>query len=232
MEEIWCNKCIFSPSLITLDLCNIEQQVKLLEKSGIKMLHIDIIDGHFSPSMPLGLETVRQLRKKTNLAFDVHLMTTNNEYFIDELLNIGVQQLIFHAETEPHIDNMINKIKAKNVRAGIALKPASPLTQLDYILEKCDTILLMLINPGYAGHKSESQVPYAERKLKDLKKMISEQGLKTLIEIDGRVSVDNIRNFGKSMVDIFVTGSTCVSKTNIAKSIEKLYEIRDQILNK
>jgi ribulose-phosphate 3-epimerase len=232
MNTIWQEPCIFSPSLICLDLCNIEKQVHLLEQSGIKMLHVDILDGHFSPSMPIGLDTVRQLRKKTNLVFDAHVMSTANEYFVDELLDIGVEQLVFHQETEPHVDRMLNKIKSKNVRAGIALKPATPLSEIEYTIEKCDVVLLMLINPGYAGSTSETQVPYAGRKVKALRKMIDERNLSTLIEVDGRISLTDIENYGFRDVNVFVTGSTCISKDKIPASIKNLNELRNKILGK
>ena len=164
MIDINSETCIFSPSLICLDMCNLEMQVKELEESGIRMLHIDILDGYFSPSMPLGLDTVRQLRKKTDMFFDCHIMTQRPDFFVDELIDIGVQQINFQIETCDHIDGMLNKIHDVGIRAGVALKPATPLYQLEYILEKCDSVLLMLINPGYASAKSERQVPYADRK--------------------------------------------------------------------
>ena len=230
MMSIWQEKCIFTPSLITLDMCNLESQVRELETAGIKVLHIDILDGHFSPSMPLGLETVRQLRKKTDLMFDVHLMATENDYFVDELLDIGVQQLVFHAETEAHIDNRLNQIHNKGVRAGVALKPSTPLSVIEYVLEKCDTVLLMLINPGYAGHAHEKQVPYAARKVADLHSMINKAGLPTLIEIDGRISKDNIRQYGKDAVELFVAGSTCIDRTAIAESVKSLNDIRTELV--
>ena len=131
-NNIWNEKCIISPSLICLDMCNLESQVRILEKAGISMIHVDILDGHFSPSMPLGLDLVRQLRAKTDLAFDCHVMVTEQDYFVDELLDIGVQQIVFHGETQPHIDGMLNRIHAKGVRAGVALRPATPLSMLDY----------------------------------------------------------------------------------------------------
>jgi ribulose-phosphate 3-epimerase len=223
-------KCVFSPSLICLDMCNLERQVKELEAAGIKILHIDILDGHFSPSMPLGLETVRQLRSKTCLDFDAHLMVTEPDYFIEELLDIGVQQLIFHLETAAHIDGLLNKIRARGVKTGVALKPATPLSALDYILEKCDTVLLMLINPGYASSASESQVIYAERKIRDLREIIRKRSLATKIEIDGRISLDDIEKFGNGVVDIFVTGSTCINRNNIGQSMEKLNQLREKII--
>ena len=136
---MWGESCILSPSLICLDLCNLERDVKTLEETGIQMLHIDILDGHFSPSMPLGLDTVRQLRARTDLQFDCHVMVTEQDYFIDELLDIGVEQIVFHGETQPHIDGMLNRIHDRGVRAGVALRPATPLSELEYVLEKCDT---------------------------------------------------------------------------------------------
>jgi ribulose-phosphate 3-epimerase len=229
MNQVWNESCIISPSLICFDLCNLEEQVLFLEQAGVKLLHVDILDGHFSPSMPLGLETVKQLRGKTPLEFDVHLMATEQDYFVDELLDIGVQQIVFHSECEKHVDQMLNKIKSKGVRAGVALKPATSLSSIEYVIEKCDTVLLMLINPGYAGSAKEKQVSYAERKIKDLRKMISEQHLSTLIEIDGRVSVENIKNYAGSYVDVFVTGSTCISRSDIAGSISRLNQIRNEL---
>ena len=95
---------------------------------------------------------------------------------MDELLDIGVEQVVFHAETQPHIDGMLNRIHAKGAKAGVALKPATPLSTVEYVLEKCDTVLLMLINPGYAFVKGEKQVAYADRKIRELRRMIDERG--------------------------------------------------------
>lgn len=229
MKEIWNESCILSPSLICLDMCNLEQEVRSLEKAGIKMLHVDILDGHFSPSMPLGLDTVRQLRAKTDMFFDCHVMVTEQDYFVDELLDMGVDQIVFHGETQSHIDGMLNRIHAKGVKAGVALKPSTSLTELEYVLDKCDTVLLMLINPGYAFVKGEKQVAYADRKIRELRKMITDRGLKTKIEVDGRISPDNIRTYGKGDVDIFVTGSTCIKKDNMEQSLADLMKLHDLV---
>ena len=228
--SIWEEKCIISPSLICLDMCNLESQVKIVEKCGVNMLHVDILDGHFSPSMPLGLDTVRQLRAKTNLAFDCHIMVTEQDYFVNELLDIGVQQITFHAETQPHIDGMLNRIHDQGVRAGVALKPSTPLSTLEYVLEKCDAVLLMLINPGYAFSKGEKQTVYAERKIKDLRKMIDERGLKTKIELDGRISPKNLEDWGGGIADIFVTGSTCLKRDDLEGSFANLNQIRRNLI--
>ena len=229
-SKIWETPCVIAPSLITLDLCNLEAQVRELERAGIEILHVDLLDGYFSPSMPIGLDVVRQLRKKTDMVFDVHLMANSHDYFVEELLDIGVQQLVFHGECEPHIDNRLNRIHARGVRAGVALKPATPLTMLEYALEKCDAVLLMLINPGYAGSKSEKQVPYAERKIRELRRMIDNRGLPARIILDGRVSPENIKRFGGGLADIFVAGSTCIDREDIAGSAEKLNALRRSVI--
>ena len=229
-EELWQQKCLFSPSLITLDLCNLERQVKELEAQGCPMLHVDLLDGYFSPSMPIGLDVVRQLRQKTDLPFDVHLMANEQDYFVGELLEIGVQQLVFHAESEPHIDNRLNMIRRAGVRAGVALKPATSLTVLDYVLEKCDVVLLMLINPGYAGSAKEQQVPYGLRKISDLRSLIKGRGLHTKIEIDGRISPENIEALAKDQADIFVAGSTCIKRDDIPGSWQALHALRARAL--
>lgn len=231
-NEIWNEKCILSPSLISVcDLCNLEHSVRQLEEAGIEMLHVDILDGHFSPSMPLGLDTVRQLRKKTDMIFDVHLMTTAHDFFVEELLDIGVEQLVFHGEMEPHMDNRLNQIRKAGVRAGVALKPGTPLTQLEYVLEKCDAVLLMLINPGYAQSKAEGQVPYASRKVRELHEMIARRGLDTKVILDGRISKQNMEEFGpEGLADIFVAGSTCLDKSDLKNSAIALREYRKSIL--
>ena len=228
--SVWEEKCIISPSLICLDMCNLESQIRILEQSGINVLHVDILDGHFSPSMPLGLDTVRQLRQKTDMFFDCHVMVENQDFFVDELLDIGVQQIVFHAETQPHIDGMINRIHAKGVKAGIALKPSTPLSTVEYVLDKCDSVLLMLINPGYAFLKGEKQVAYADRKIRQLRQMINERGLDTKIELDGRISPDNIRTYGKDLADVFVTGTTCLDRNDLSGSFARLEQLRREIL--
>jgi len=141
-----------------------------------------------------------------------------------------VQWLVFHAESEPHIDNRLNMIRARGVRTGIALKPATPLSTLEYVLDKCDTVLLMLINPGYAGNRSEGQVPYADRKIRELRKMIEARGLDTKIEIDGRISKENMAEYGTGEVDIFVAGSTCLKRDDLKNSAAELVRFRENIV--
>lgn len=229
-ENVWKKKCHISPSMITLDMCNLEQQCRLVEEAGLEMIHVDILDGHFSPSMPLGLDTVKQLRKKTGLEFEAHVMVTDPQFFVDELIEAGASQIVFHIETCDHVDGMLNYIHSKGVRAGVALKPATPLVNLEYILDKCDAVLLMLINPGYAQVKGEAQADYSARKIRELHEMIQARGLSTQVILDGRISPDNIRTYGPTgEANIFVAGSTCIRKEDQAGSLKMLKELEDQI---
>ncbi|SOE99286.1 ribulose-phosphate 3-epimerase [Burkholderia sp. OK233] len=230
MDIAWQKSCLIVPSIITFDLCNLERQAQVIAESGLEVVHLDVIDGHFSPSMPLGIETIAQLRRKTDLAFDVHVMAARHDYFIDALLDIGIQQLTFQIESEPHVDRMLNRIRSEGVRAGVALKPSTPLSTLEYVLERCDTVLLMLTNPGYAGAPGETQVPYAERKIFALREMICQHGLDTAIEIDGRVSTETIRKFAPATVDMFVAGSMCISKESPSTGLSELLKLRRSLV--
>lgn len=229
-RDVWKKPFHVSPSMITLDMCNLEQQCRLVEAAGLEMIHVDILDGHFSPSMPLGLDTVKQLRRKTDLEFEAHVMVNDPQFFVDELIEAGASQIVFHVETCSHIDGMLNYIHGKGIRAGVALKPATPLVNLEYVLEKCDAVLLMLINPGFAQVKGEAQTVYAPRKIHELHEMIRTRGLDTRVILDGRISPDNIRTYGFSgEANIFVAGSTCIRKEDQAASLRELKELEDQM---
>lgn len=230
--NVWQQPCVIAPSLISVaDMCNLERTVRELEKAGISLLHVDVLDGHFSPSMPLGLDAVRALRKITDMPFDVHLMASENDYFVEELLDIGVDQLVFHLESEEHVDRRLRQIHARGVRAGVALKPSTPLCTLDYVLECCDAVLLALINPGYAGSKGEGQVPYAGRKIQELHWRIASQKLPVRVILDGRISRQDLIDYGVTgLADIFVAGSTCLQKSDLAQSAASLQAFRTSIL--
>lgn len=201
-------KIDIAPSIMCADLCNLEQGVKNIEELGLELLHVDVIDGYFSPSMPLGIDTIKQLKTRTNMKFDVHVMAKDNEYFIQEMIQIGAEQITFHLETSNHVDRHLQLVKKSGLRAGIALNPATPLSELEYILPYCDTVLLMLINPGFATDKNEKQVAYAVQKVEDLRQLIDEKGLDTRIEVDGRVSFETIPELVRAGADILVAGST------------------------
>jgi ribulose-phosphate 3-epimerase len=198
---------LIAPSLICTDLCNIAGDIRELEAAGVDLLHVDLIDAHFSPSMPMGIEVVQAVRRITELPFDVHLMVENNEFFIRELIKVGVQQMCFHYESALHVDRLLGLIQDHGVKAGIALTPATPVSVLDCIVGRLDFVLLMLINPGFAGHHDEKQVPYALQKVEACRNYLDQHGRDIPIEIDGRVSIEGIPALVAAGADILVTGS-------------------------
>lgn len=217
-EEKEMAEVVISPSVICADLCNLEGAVRTMEELGVRSLHIDFIDGHFSPSMPLGLLTIEQLRQRTKLDFDVHIMADDNEFFIQELCRIGVESITFHYESAFHVERMLQLVKAAGIKVGIALNPATPLYVLEYVAERCDYVLLMLISPGYAGSQGEAMVPYALQKIRDCKAYLNEHGSKAKIVVDGRVSMEAIPELVAAGADYLVAGSKSFFRENHSSS--------------
>lgn len=201
-------KIFLSPSVMCADLVDLRSSIKALEEAEIDALHIDVIDGQFSPAMPLGIDTIKRLRDITTLDFDVHIMARENEFFIQRMLDIGVQRISFHCETALHADRLVNLIKRHGVKAGMALNPATPLSACEWLLPELDNVLLMLINPGYADNPGEQQVCYASEKVRQLAKLIKPLSRKPLIQVDGRVSFSTISELISAGADDLVLGST------------------------
>ncbi|MGF2941103.1 ribulose-phosphate 3-epimerase [Enterococcus xiangfangensis] len=202
------NKIILSPSIMCGDLVNLERSITELTNIGMDTLHIDVIDGSFSPSMPLGIDTIKRMREITSMNFDIHIMSNDNEFFIGEMLKIGVEGITFHHETSLHVDRYIQLIKNAGTKVGVALNPATPLNVLDYILPEIDRVCLMLINPGFATNKNEKQIPYALKKVADLRQLIDKQELAVDIQVDGRVSLATIPGLLDAGATNLVLGST------------------------
>lgn len=225
-------KIMLSPSLICADILHLEAAVKQLEDVAVDSIHVDIIDGHFSPSMPLGLDAISKLKKVTKLPYDVHIMSNNCNFYIQEMISIGAERISFHIEGCTHIDNNLNMIKNAGLKCGVAITPSTPISALEYIIEKCDVVVLMLINPGFASNKNEQQVDFAERKIFELSELIASKNLSTTIQVDGRVSFDTIPKLVKAGADDLVLGSTSLFKTghSLKDNKEKIESlIRDSL---
>ena len=196
-----------APSVMCADLCNLETDVRELEAAGIKMLHFDLMDAHFVPNMPIGLALIEQLRPKTDAAFDVHLMVENNDFFVEAVAEIGVQQIAVHVESAMHLDRTLSLIQAHDIKAGAALNPATPLSALDYVLDRLDFVLIMTVNPGFAGQKV---VPATLRKIAECRAFLQEHAVDLPIEVDGNVSFENIPKMVSAGADILVGGTSSV----------------------
>ncbi|GIV21421.1 MAG: hypothetical protein KatS3mg023_3172 [Armatimonadota bacterium] len=196
----------FSASLMCADQLNLEPHLRQLEAMGVHYLHVDLMDAHFTPNMPVGLVVLEQLCERTHLPLDVHLMVEDNDLFIRKLLPLGVQMISVHAESARHLDRTLSLIREGGAKAGVALNPATPLDTLDYVLEKLDFVLIMAVNPGFAGQRL---IPQTLRKIADCRRYLDGRGFTEMpIQVDGNVSFENIPKMVAAGADILVLGSS------------------------
>lgn len=196
-----------SPSLMCADLAHLEADVRALEHAGAEYLHLDIMDAHFTPNMPLGLETARQLRSMTHLPFDAHLMVDLNDFFIRQVHELGANMVSVHVESCTHLDRALALIRALGMRAGVALNPSTPLQVMEYVLDRLDFVMLMTVNPGFAGQRI---TPSSFRKIADCRNYLKAKGVSIPIEVDGNVSFENIPAMVAAGADILVAGTSSV----------------------
>lgn len=209
-----------SPSVMCADLCHLEEGIRQLERLGADMLHIDMADGHFVPNLLLGPDVVRQVRRKTRLPMDVHLMVENPDDYIDALGEIGVEYVAVHAETCRHLDRTLTCIRQQGMKAGVALNPATPLEAIEYVIERLDFVLVMTVNPGFAGGKL---VASGIRKIADCRKLLDDHGAGIPIMVDGNVSFQNIPHMVAAGGDILVAGTSSWynSEASMAENVRK-----------
>lgn len=193
-----------APSILAADFSKLGEQLEQLDRAGAQYVHIDVMDGLFVPSISYGMPIIKSIRKCTERIFDVHLMIQDPERYIDDFVDAGADLISVHVEACRHLDRTIHMIKERGALAAAALNPATPLTELEYILPELDMVLLMSVNPGFGGQK---YIPYITQKIRDLKKMIDAKGCRTDIEVDGGVNFENIGEILDAGANIIVAGS-------------------------
>lgn len=212
---------ILSPSILAADFADLGENIKITEQMGAKYLHIDVMDGCFVPSISFGMPLIRSIRKVSGQVFDLHLMIREPERYIQEMIKCGADLITVHAESCLHLERTISEIKVAGIKAGIALNPATPLNCLEYVLEETDMVLLMTVNPGFGG---QSYIKTSTRKIRELRKLISDRGLKVDIEVDGGIGRENIREVLDAGANIIVMGSA-VFGGDIAKNTKEFVEL-------
>ena len=205
------------PSILSADFARLADDIARVERGGAKMLHLDVMDGHFVPNITIGPLIVEAARRSTKLPLDVHLMITNPELFIADFARAGADYISVHVETGFHLNRLIQSIREhKGVKAAAALNPATPLSSLDYILPELDMVLIMSVNPGFGG---QSFIPSAMSKIQQLRKRIDGLGLKIEIQVDGGVKPENAAQVADAGADILVAGSAVFGKKDYAAAI-------------
>lgn len=195
---------MIAPSILSADFARLGEDVKLVEDAGARMLHIDIMDGHFVPNISIGPGVVRSLRKVSGMEFDVHLMIENAERYIDEFADAGADIITVHIEATRHVYRLIQQIKGLGIKAGVSLNPATPLDSLTYILPELDMVLLMTVNPGFGGQKF---IPEVLPKIVALSGIAQEVNPGCKIQVDGGINTDTARLVSRAGADILVAGA-------------------------
>ena len=207
------------PSILAADFARLADEIAPLEAAGCRMLHVDVMDGHFVPNFTLGPPVVASLRKITHMTLDVHLMIADPDRYAPIFIEAGADQIIVHQEACVHLDRTLRMIQSEGARAGVAINPATPVAMLDEILDLADYVLVMSVNPGFGGQKF---IPNSLNKVRQLAARKKERGLPLAIEIDGGVDAENVREVIDAGVEWVVAGSSIFHTVNPRAAFEEM----------
>ncbi len=210
-----------APSILSADFARLGEDVATVQRAGVKMIHVDVMDGHFVPNISIGVPVVASLRKATDLYLDCHLMIDNPDTFTPAFIAAGAQNVTIHQEATRHLHRSLQLIKDHGAQAGVALNPATPVETLDHVLDMVDLVLVMSVNPGFGGQKF---LPLAFSKIVQLAELRQALGLSFKIEVDGGVDTSNIAELTRAGCDIFVAGSSIFGTPDPAQAVESLKE--------
>ena len=210
---------IIAPSLLAADFLHLKDECDMLNESEADWFHLDVMDGRFVPNISFGLPVIEQIRKATKKVCDVHLMIVEPEKYTEAFKNAGADHLTVHIEACPHLHRNIEQIKSLGMKAGVAINPHTPVSFLSDIIHDIYLVNLMSVNPGFGGQKF---IEYTIEKIKQLRKMIDDKGLKVHIEIDGGVTLENASSIIAAGADVLIAGSTVFKSPDPIATIAKL----------
>ena len=211
-----------SPSLLSADFTNLKSEMEVLDKNGVKYLHLDVMDGMFVPNISFGPMIIKQLRPLTNMIFDVHLMIEDPDRYVQNFKDAGADILTVHYEACKHLHRTDSYIKSLGMKAGVSLNPATNIDVLDYVLEDLDLVLIMSVNPGFGR---QSFIPSAIDKIKNLKAKIRERNLNVIVEVDGGVKTTNVKDVIEAGADLIVSGSDVFAdKENRIRAYKEIFK--------
>jgi len=216
-----------APSILAANFSKLAEEVKEVEQAGAKLIHIDVMDGHFVPNITMGPIVVEALRPVTKLPLDVHLMIENPDNYIESFAKAGADYITVHVEACPHLHRTIQLIRSFGVKPGVVLNPHTSIESIQHVLEDIDMVLFMTVNPGFGGQKFiHSVIP----KIKQLSDIIKEKDLAIEIEIDGGINAETIVPCAEAGATIFVAGSAIYSQTDRSKALQDIQQAGERAI--
>jgi len=212
---------IVAPSLLSADFLQLKSACDMLNESDADWFHLDVMDGRFVPNISFGMSIIKQLRQATTKFLDVHLMILEPGKYVEEFKESGADSLTVHFEACTHLHRNIQQIKSLEMKAGVAINPATPVSFLEDIIADIDLVCLMSVNPGFGGQKF---IEHSYQKIKELKSLITASGSSAKIEVDGGVSLDNAKKIIESGADVLVAGNAVFGSENPSETIKKMKE--------
>src|SRR5580704_17533235 len=210
------------PSILAADFARLGEQIAPLEAAGCRMLHVDVMDGHFVPNFTLGPPVIASLRKVTKMTLDVHLMISDPDRYAPIFIEAGGDQILVHQEACVHLDRTLRMIQSEGARAGVVINPATPVAMLDEVLDIADYVLVMSVNPGFGGQQF---IPNALEKIRQLTRKKRERGLQFPIEIDGGVTRENVADVVHAGVEWVVAGSSIFHTVNPTAAFQEMQQL-------